>query len=60
MWSACFGGNGPDHTRNHRALRGRLIRAMHWAQRYPLPEQYEPSPGDMKRLEDMGYAGKGR
>jgi arylsulfatase A-like enzyme len=38
----------------------RLIRAMHWAERYPLPEQYEPSPGDRKRLEDMGYTGKDR
>jgi arylsulfatase A-like enzyme len=38
----------------------RLLRAMHWAERYPLPERYEPSPGDMERLKKLGYAGAGK
>jgi choline-sulfatase len=45
-------------TQGLRDLTGRrLVRAMHWAQHYPLPERYEPSPGDMDRLKSLGYAG---
>ena len=36
----------------------RLIRALRWAERFPMPERYEPGPGDRERLEQMGYTGK--
>ncbi len=37
----------------------RLARALRWAGCYPLVEPYVPTPGDMQRLEDLGYAGSG-
>ncbi|MBL8863317.1 MAG: sulfatase [Planctomycetes bacterium] len=39
------------------AVTHRLARAMGWARCYPLVELYAPTPGDMRRLQDLGYAG---
>ena len=35
----------------------RLGRALEWSRCYPLVEPYAPTPGDMQRLQDLGYAG---
>jgi arylsulfatase A-like enzyme len=39
------------------ALLHRLGRALGWAKCYPLHEPYAPSPGDLQRLQQLGYAG---
>ncbi len=35
----------------------RLGRALRWAGCYPLRDPYAPSPGDLQRLQSLGYAG---
>ena len=46
-----------------RALADRLLRrigyALHLARCYPLPEVYALTPGDQRRLHDLGYTGEG-
>jgi hypothetical protein len=49
--SAC----APEELRD--ALGRHLGNALAMARKYPVPEQYEPSPGDWERLKKLGYAG---
>jgi arylsulfatase A-like enzyme len=39
------------------ALGKHLGHALTMARKYPVPEQYAPSPGDWERLKKLGYAG---
>jgi len=39
------------------ALIHRIGRALRWAGCYPLRDPYAPSPGDLQRLQSLGYAG---
>jgi arylsulfatase A-like enzyme len=40
------------------ALLHRIGRALEWSRCYPLRAPYAPSPGDLERLTNLGYAGR--